>query len=244
MAFFVEIARGDVEIASTLAFWLDFGVQTRQNPRFDFPDLPGDAFCNIPVSDDSGLPEARNFASRRGSGREKSGISSFREKVPPGPEKARYTRAFLATWCQNARVNAISRKKRVHSRVLARFAPYPRHFFSKLGNSRFGSFRAARGRPGASKTCPGGVTEKRRKSRKRTFFKVFAKIDENRRFSSENGRKTRENQGQSGKSWKASGNVEKSTRNPQNPENPGKPQTSPERNQGKPRKNREIPEKS
>ena len=67
MASLLEIARGDVEIASTLAFWLDFGVQTRQNPRFDFPDLPGDAFCNIPVSDDSGLPEARNFASRRGS---------------------------------------------------------------------------------------------------------------------------------------------------------------------------------
>ena len=187
--------RNHVEIALILAFRLDFGDPTRRNARFDFPDLPGDAFCNIPVSGDSGLPKARNFASRGGSGREKSGISRFREKVPPGPEKARYARVFGATWCQNARVNAVSRKKRVHSRIFSRVAPYPRHFFSKLGNSRFGSFRAARGRPGASKTCQGGITEKWRKSRKRAFVKVFAK-----------------------KSGKASGNVEKSTRNPEEAE--------------------------
>ena len=110
-----------------------------------------------------------------GPGREKSGISRFREKVPPGPEKARYARVLGATRCQNARVNAISRKKRVHSRVFSRFAPCPRHFFSKFGNSRFASFRAVRGRPGASKTRQGGITKKRRKSRKRAFFEVFAK---------------------------------------------------------------------
>ena len=95
--------------------------------------------------------------------------------MPPGPEKARYARVFGTTRCQNARVNAISRKKRVHSRVFSRFAPCPWHFFSKLGNSRFASFRAVRGRPGASKTRQGGITKKRRKSRKRAFFVVCAK---------------------------------------------------------------------
>jgi len=155
-------------------------AETRVLAGFRFPDLPGDAFCNIPFLDDPGLPETRYFGSRGGSERAENGLSIFCEKVLRGPEKARYTRVFFAIWRQNARVSAISRKKRAHSRVLARFAPPLWHFWPKFVNCRFGSPGVARGLPRDSGNRRSQNYEKTSKKRKTRVSRVFLEFPGNR----------------------------------------------------------------